>query len=413
MADNSNFVAVLENQRQQRAAQAQQEQQQQQQSSVSPILGGVAAGSVANSLIGGGSAAAAPATASAIGSTAGAITVPAGAAIPEGYTAVASASSGGGITAIPTTSIGGTAPSPFGLSGIGSAGNYVLPAVGAIGTYDVLSHKVGPVRGAVEGAASGAAIGSYFGPTGALVGAGIGGTIGGVKGLSEGKKSKDQTNRDEVRSKLKGGKLIDDDYNVTLADGTKVDVGKDGHYTIAGHDGKLIHPAYEADWSNPYMSKAVAYTNPLIEMITSGMSDKARSDMVGQLSNAFVSNAKDEKTVQANVVAMYNKAGITTSAQANTLIDALVTKGSITKEEAAVYKSTVAQILPSGLNATAYNSPNGQASASIRYPRSVPNVPMVTPRQTTIQAGIPNVTPSQNGAKQFAETLSSSILGQH
>lgn len=75
------------------------------------------------------------------------------------------------------------APGAFSLGGIGSAGNVYLPAVGAMGAVDVLSHDYGPGRGALEGAASGAAIGSYFGPEGAAIGAGIGGAIGLGKGL--------------------------------------------------------------------------------------------------------------------------------------------------------------------------------------------------------------------------------------
>lgn len=76
-----------------------------------------------------------------------------------------------------------TAPGIMDLGGIGGAGNVILPAAGAIGAYDVLSHNYGPGRGGLEGAASGAAIGSYFGPTGALVGGGIGGLVGLGKGL--------------------------------------------------------------------------------------------------------------------------------------------------------------------------------------------------------------------------------------
>jgi len=79
----------------------------------------------------------------------------------------------------------GAAPaaSSFSLGGIGSAGNLILPAVGAVGAFDVLSHDYGAGRGGLEGAASGAAIGSYFGPQGALIGAGIGGLVGVGKSL--------------------------------------------------------------------------------------------------------------------------------------------------------------------------------------------------------------------------------------
>lgn len=70
------------------------------------------------------------------------------------------------------------APGMFSLGNIGAAGNAILPGIGAIGAYDVLSHDYGAGRSGIEGAASGAAIGSFFGPTGAIAGAGIGGLIG-------------------------------------------------------------------------------------------------------------------------------------------------------------------------------------------------------------------------------------------
>jgi hypothetical protein len=66
-------------------------------------------------------------------------------------------------------------------TGIGSAGNVILPAAGAYGAYDLFDRNVGPGRGAIQGAASGAAMGSYFGPQGAAIGAGIGLVVGFTK----------------------------------------------------------------------------------------------------------------------------------------------------------------------------------------------------------------------------------------
>lgn len=71
---------------------------------------------------------------------------------------------------------------PTGLLGIGKGG-YGGPALGALGAYDLLTHKYGAGRGALQGAASGAAIGSYFSPVGTAIGAGVGGLIGLGKGL--------------------------------------------------------------------------------------------------------------------------------------------------------------------------------------------------------------------------------------
>lgn len=73
------------------------------------------------------------------------------------------------------------APSGFSLGGIGSAGNYLLPAAGALGAFNLLSSENGAGRGALQGGLSGAAMGSYFGPPGAI----IGGAIGAGLGLAE------------------------------------------------------------------------------------------------------------------------------------------------------------------------------------------------------------------------------------
>lgn len=67
--------------------------------------------------------------------------------------------------------------SGWALGNIGSAGNYILPAAGAYGLYDLYSNRpenVGTGKGYLEGAASGAALGSYFGPLGAVAGGAIG-----------------------------------------------------------------------------------------------------------------------------------------------------------------------------------------------------------------------------------------------
>lgn len=79
---------------------------------------------------------------------------------------------------ISATRVPAEVPGMFDFSGIGSAGNAILPLAGAYGAYDLFSNKRTGARGGLQGAASGAAIGSYFGPQGALIGAGIGGLSG-------------------------------------------------------------------------------------------------------------------------------------------------------------------------------------------------------------------------------------------
>jgi hypothetical protein len=98
-----------------------------------------------------------------------------GTMMSTGVVVPASEGSAIGSTALPST--GGA----FSLSGIGSAGNAILPVAGALGAYDLYKNRLktgDKKRGALQGAASGAAMGSYFGPWGAVIGGGIGGLAG-------------------------------------------------------------------------------------------------------------------------------------------------------------------------------------------------------------------------------------------
>lgn len=81
-------------------------------------------------------------------------------------------------TGIPVASAAPAAQSAFSLSGIGGAGNAILPAAGLAGAYDLFTHDRGHLASTAEGAASGAALGSWAGPPGALIGGGIGGLVG-------------------------------------------------------------------------------------------------------------------------------------------------------------------------------------------------------------------------------------------
>lgn len=76
-------------------------------------------------------------------------------------------------------------PGAFSMSGIGSAGNAILPLAGAMGAYDLFANNRKGARGALQGAASGAAMGSYFGVPGALIGGGLGLGAGLVSGMGD------------------------------------------------------------------------------------------------------------------------------------------------------------------------------------------------------------------------------------
>ena len=90
----------------------------------------------------------------------------------------------------------------------------------------------GVVGGASSGAALGAGIGSFVPVVGTAVGAVIGGVVGAIAGLAGDKfgssKGKSQVMRDGIRKVLKDGKILDENYQGTLADGSKYDFGQDG-----------------------------------------------------------------------------------------------------------------------------------------------------------------------------------------
>lgn len=96
---------------------------------------------------------------------------------------------------------GAEAAGAFDLAGIGGAGNVILPAVGALGAYDLYKNQMktgNKKRGAVQGAASGAAMGSYFGPYGAVAG----GVAGGIYGATSHESTRDASKR-KTQSLLK------------------------------------------------------------------------------------------------------------------------------------------------------------------------------------------------------------------
>lgn len=86
---------------------------------------------------------------------------------------------------------GGSAvvPSGFSLGNIGAAGNYILPAAGALGAYDLFANGRTGARGIGQGAASGAMLGSYVGMP--WLGAGIGAVAGLAGGMLNHKSTKE------------------------------------------------------------------------------------------------------------------------------------------------------------------------------------------------------------------------------
>lgn len=125
-------------------------------------------------------------------------------------------------------------------------------------------------------------------------------------------KSTPQLLRDDFRGMLRQTGVADDNYNVTLADGSTFNVGLDGKtkYQNVGKniDGKTSRNAWDVDFSNPLANFAVGQIGPMIRNIYQDVNGKVKSEQyTGILVNAVTSNAKSEKDVLANIQAMLSK----------------------------------------------------------------------------------------------------------
>ena len=252
-------------------------------------------------------------------------------------TAGSTAGSGAGAgSAVGTTTVGNVPPTAgSGLWG-SLQGSYVGPAVGAAGLAYV-GTKWGKNRArnaktigrrTMQGAASGAAMGSYFGPWGAGIGAVAGGLYGLAASTVKSGKHKDQYARDEARGVLKAGGLIDDKYNLTLADGRKYDIGVDG--------GKR---PYQVDMKKEGAGDAIANTMGLAQLVLPGMSAKQKEDMTGYFANATLSGGD----MNANARALYQQAGFDRDS-ANAQIGHLAGQGVIDHHTARVMQGSINRV---------------------------------------------------------------------
>lgn len=125
-------------------------------------------------------------------------------------------------------------------------------------------------------------------------------------------KSDAQLLRDDFRGLLKETGVADDDYNVTLADGSQFNIGLDGKtkYQNVGEniDKKKTRNAWDVDFSNPLAEFAVKQIDPMIRNIYQGADGKLKLEQyTGMLVNAATSNAKSQDDVIANINAMLGK----------------------------------------------------------------------------------------------------------
>lgn len=273
----------------------------------------------------------------------GAITGPA-ANIPQGFTAVAQAGSGE-VVAVPTANVGSTAVSPL-ISNVAGGAAVVL---GANQVYK--GWGTGGSKGTLNGALGGASMsaGLYaLGATNPYLLAGVVAVSVLGNAIHTGKNA-DQTQRDAVRSRFKDVGLAfsseGDDFNVTLADGSKYNIGVDGHggthqvtnpaLLSADQKGKITKlQSFDVDYTND-LDYAAGMAGTTLSRLISGGKNKAIDQMGGQLANASLGNVgygqqfteENFGKVAANLRASYAQSGIKSKTDALQLANQAYAEG--------------------------------------------------------------------------------------
>jgi len=208
----------------------------------------------------------------------------------------------------------------------------------------------------------------------------------GLNKIINGGKSEDQQGRDKTRENLQTAGIYDPDFNLTLSDGTKVNMGVDGsikNYNISPEDLK-----------SPTSGKYIALIAPFGAIAAQG-DVKRSSDVVGELFNAV----KGTKDPLKEIKALYEKAGIYKE-DALAAIDALKDLDDKTRE---VYKSSINELNLSarpkeGSTATAGSGVTGGGSkvVVIRQPTYITPKPQKTDTATPYRMDLLNKMLAQN-----------------
>lgn len=283
---------------------------------------------------------------------------------------------------------------------VGSTLGYGIPIAGGLYSgynlaQNMMDNKKDPGGGAMAGAGLGgslAALGAFgaLGPAGILAAALIGGAGGAGLGMFGGNKDKDQLARDAVRAQMKEvGFLGPDknDYNLTLADGSVFDIGKDGETKN-----------YNVDFSRQGIGDVVGAVNPLAA-IMSGGDAKLNSDFAGYFTNA----ASGSGDPYANARALYEKAGLDhNSAYSN--VWNLFNAGKLDAAKRDAYLNGVDQVF--GANAYAKTGPQAGGNFTPQAPGfgipapqqpAAPKPEIQKPAQTGLLAPLPQNKPTPAG----------------
>lgn len=267
-----------------------------------------------------------------------------GSTVPAGYTAVASSQGGQVIVPVANADSAAAASSQAG-SMLGTAAGVASIAAGAYAVYQ--GWGAGGTKGATNGALGGSAMAAGLYQLGAtnpyLLAAVVATSVLG-NSINVGK-SKAQGARDSVRSAFMASGFIGDDYQVTLADGSKFDIGVDGHgqqhsvsdpSKLVGDDKNRTLNAWDIDYTNDLDYSAGMGGIALSRLLTGGKETNI-DQLGGQLGNAALSSVGHGKdyspenfgAVMGNMRAMYAQAGIKSKADAFQLANQAFAEGRI------------------------------------------------------------------------------------
>lgn len=241
-----------------------------------------------------------------------------GGSAAAGTAGTAGAAGAGGAGAAGAAGAGGTAgagsagASAAGTSSLASAGSVALPVAAALATLSNIWETGGKdiVRG--RGKSDDWANQGFNMVLGPAIPIAL--RMLGKRSLGRmitGGKSDAQEMRDMFRKDLRNEEIADKDWNVTLADGTKYNIGLDGKAKLQNVgeniDKKTTRRMWDVDFSNPLAKKAVDLVNAKVMERYGGVKGVAPEQFTGMLVNAITSNAKNEQDLMANYNSVLGK----------------------------------------------------------------------------------------------------------
>lgn len=271
-----------------------------------------------------------------------------------------------------------------------AAAPYLGAAAALYGGYQVAQYQADAPSGGrrninstAGGATAGATFGQSFGPVGTVIGAIVGGLAGFAGSQFGSSKNKAQMMRDSARKVLQEQGILDENWQGTLADGTKYDFGKDGSTLKWSEIDKVTKENKEA-WDG-----AVPLTDALATAY--GFVGQNASDFSAWYAKAAVSNANnDPEVAKANARHFALQQGITYD-MIKQKLDEAKADGRIDEAQYNYYLGGAQQLAEGQLQATP-----GQPPAAVAPP---PAAPQPSPPQ----AGAPVAPPP--GTQAPAATL--------